>query len=246
MLDEAFLHLEGIGPKRLEEMKSLGIKNWDEILDRISEVSKGERTRLKLKESLIQSKLAKEKQDLDYLTNVFHPRDKWRILDHFKNELSFFDIETDGMYNHITVIGCLHRGENYTFIRGENLDDFLGFLDEMKLLVSFNGSSFDIPCILKYFHIPKFPVPHVDLRWVLYQSGIKGGLKDIEKRFSIFRDSEINDVDGMEAVYLWFRYKEWGDKSAKEKLIQYCLADVNSLKTLTEKVILLNKNHYSS
>jgi uncharacterized protein len=245
MLDGAFFHLEGIGPKKVEKFRNSGIHTWDHILDRISEISKSEKVRFKLEESLLKSKLAKEEQDLDYLTNSFHPKDKWRILDHFQSELSFFDIETDGMYNRITVIGCLHKGKNYTFVKGENLDDFLNFLDDVKIMVSFNGSSFDVPCILNYFHIPKFPVPHIDLRWVLYQLGYKGGLKDIEKRFHISRDLELNGVDGMEAVYLWFRYAEWGDKEAKDKLIKYCLADVNSLKSLTEKVILLYKDKNS-
>jgi uncharacterized protein YprB with RNaseH-like and TPR domain len=241
MLDEAFLHLNGIGPKKLEKIKELGIKNWDEFLERIAEISRGEKRKLKLQESLFQSKFATEKQDLHYLAKVFHSKDKWRILEYFEEDLSFFDIETDGLYNRITVICCLHKQQNYTFVRGENLNEFLDFLDDVKLLVSFNGNSFDIPTILRHFHISKFPVPHIDLRWVLYQAGIKGSLKEIEKYFGITRDPDISEIDGQEAVYLWFRYQEWGEQEAKQKLIKYCHADVNSLKILTKEIISLNK-----
>lgn len=242
MLDGAFLHLDGIGPKKWTDLQRQGIATWDHALEKLTELIKGEKAQLRFRESLIRSKIAKENLDLEYITNSFHPADKWRILAEYWDSLSFFDIETDGLYNRITVIGCLHKGQNYSFVKGENLDEFLDFLEETKILVSFNGSSFDIPCILKYFHIPKFPVPHIDIRWVLYHSGYKGSLKSIEKQMGISRESDLEGVDGMEAVRLWFQYTEWGDLLAKEKLIRYCLADVNSLEILSSKIINDRRN----
>ncbi|MCX8000119.1 MAG: ribonuclease H-like domain-containing protein, partial [Leptospiraceae bacterium] len=110
------------------------------------------------------------------------------------------------------------------------------------LCVSFNGSSFDIPILLKYFHLPEFPVPHVDLRWVLYHKGIRGGLKEIEAQLGIQRDSEVQGLNGMDAVFLWYRYNELGEKDAKDLLVKYCMADVISLKEIVDLVLRKTRN----
>ena len=59
-------------------------------------------------------------------------------------------------------------------------------------------------------------------------------LKAIEKSLGLSRDSEIDGMDGYEAVLLWKAY-QWGDKSALDRLIQYNTADIVHLKPLMEK-----------
>ena len=65
--------------------------------------------------------------DAAYLVENLHPRDQWRILDTFHDNLSYFDIETSGLdvESQITFIVCWHKEKLYKFARGENLDDFL-------------------------------------------------------------------------------------------------------------------------
>ena len=110
-------------------------------------------------------------------------------------------------------------------------------LQELKLIVSFNGTSFDVPVVMQNFRIHEFPVPHLDLRWICYHEGIRGGLKEIEKILNIKRPADLSGVDGMEAVLLWERWVRLNEQSSLEKLIKYCSADVLSLVKLSEKIL---------
>ena len=58
-------------------------------------------------------------------------------------------------------------------------------------------------------------------------------LKRIEKDLNIFRDPEIDGMDGYDAVRLWKAY-EWGDRAALDRLIQYNRADIVNLEPLME------------
>jgi hypothetical protein len=60
-----------------------------------------------------------------------------------------------------------------------------------------------------------------------------GGLKRIEKEVGIQRDDDLQDVDGYEAVRLWYKYKR-GDENALKLLTKYNIADVENLKTLMD------------
>jgi len=70
-------------------------------------------------------------------------------------------------------------------------------------------------------------------RQFLNKLGFKGGLKKIEKDFGLCRDSDIDGVDGYEAILLWNAYQR-GDKTALDTLIQYNSADIVNLKPLME------------
>ena len=117
-------------------------------------------------------------EDVRYFVDRFAPADKWRILDYFFDQTTFFDIETLGLQYDasITVIVCWHDGQFRIFVEHENLDDFLELLDDARLLASFNGASFDVPRVLNSFHIPTLPCAHLDLRWSCYHQGHSGGL----------------------------------------------------------------------
>ncbi len=238
MIDSAFLHLSGIGKKNLQKIQKLGIQTWQELFENIHKLKLKTKSLEKLEESLIQSQTALLKEDIFYFTKKLHPKDKWKILAHYYNEILYFDIETD-QFQRITLIGCYYKQKEYAFLRYANIENFLDLLEHAKLVVSFNGSSFDIPILLKYFHLPEFPVPHIDLRWVLYHKGIKGGLKQIELQLGIEREKEIQNLNGMDAVFLWYRYHELGEIEAKNLLIRYCMADVISLKKIVD--LLLEK-----
>jgi uncharacterized protein YprB with RNaseH-like and TPR domain len=77
------------------------------------------------------------------------------------------------------------------------------------------------------------PPAHIDLRFLLKRLGYAGGLKKIEKDLGIGRETEINGMDGYEAVRLWQAY-QWGDDTALKTLIRYNRADIVNLKPLME------------
>ncbi len=181
-------------------------------------------------DAVIESRDALERSDISYFVSRFPVREHWRILGKYFDRATFFDIETTGLSfynNHPTVISAYRRGELYDFIYGVNMDDFLLFLDDCELIVSFNGSCFDIPFLERTFNIPCINRPHIDLRWVSYHCGFRGGLKKIERDLNIKRPAGLSGIDGLEAIALYYKWMD-SDLAAGEKLVRYCRADVIS------------------
>lgn len=247
MISESFLHCKGIGPVKLEQLKKSGIKNWNDALSCPSKIPFKAPLATDLIEEIIRSKIAFEQRDIRYLANTFVPQDQWRILDHFFDEASFFDIETSGLsyYDITTLIVCYHKGKLYEYVADENLNEFLNLLEDIKLLVSFNGASFDVPRILDTFHIPELPCAHIDLRWLCYHGKYRGGLKSIADSMGHKRPPGLSEVDGADAISLWNEWKYDQNRESRSLLIRYCQADVILLylvavRALSEKGFLLN------
>jgi hypothetical protein len=226
LITEALQHCEGIGPVRLSELHTAGVRSWWSALDNPSRIP--ESFRAIVVSECCRCIEAMQARDVRYFVDRLLPQDKWRVLSHYFDDASFFDIETTGLdYDaQITVIVCWHQGTLHTFVEGENLDDFLDLLDEITLLVSFNGSSFDVPRVLDAFHIPQLPCPHLDLRWVSYHQNWIGSLKDIADRLDVPRPADLQDVDGAMAVLWWDEWQHSQDQSSLQRLIRYCSADV--------------------
>ena len=191
---------------------------------------------------------ALERRDISYLVDRLSTRDHWRILEHFIDDVSFFDIETAGLEydDPVTVIACWHRGRIQTFVEHENLDEFLDLLDEVTLLSSFNGSTFDVPRILDAFHIPELPCPHLDLRWLCYHRDLRGGLKEISYRLKLNRPDDLRHVNGETAIRWWARWEHFQDRQARADLLRYCAADVILLVVLAEELIGRSSRRHDS
>ena len=128
----------------------------------------------------------------------------------FADRALFLDIETTGLapgYDQITLIGALCNGKLALFINGINLEQFPAYVEHFPLLVTFNGSQFDVPFLRAHFPDARLNQAHIDLRFVMASLGYKGGLKVVEKGLGLRRDPAIQDVDGFEAVRLWHLYR---------------------------------------
>ena len=111
-------------------------------------------------------------------------------------------------------------------------------LSKYKLIVTFNGASFDLPVIRKYFGQDSLPdIPHIDLRGVCSKIGLKGGLKSIEKQIGIARPDDLVHVYGSDAAYLWRKYQATGEKKYLDILIRYNEEDIMNLKPLAEHAV---------
>jgi len=231
-IEQTFLHCPGIGPVTDARIKERGYGDWQTVLRRPEGLPLGSRNSSTLLATLARSREALARDDIQYFVDHFSVKEHWRVLAAYFDRLSYFDIETSGLsYDaYVTCIVCYHRGSLWRFVQGENLDDFLALLEEVDLLVSFNGASFDVPQLLRTWHIPQFPCPHIDLRWQCYHDQLRGGLKQVEQTLGISRPADLQGVDGAEAVWLWYRWHHHGDKAAREKLLRYCGADVLALK----------------
>ena len=236
MITEALLHCPGIGPVRLARLHEAGVRSWSDVVAGGEEPPNGLST--SLVEECERCLAAHQARDIRYFVNRFSPLDKWRIVAEFLDQTSFFDIETMGLEHDspITVIACWHRGQLRTFVEHENLDDFLHLLDDVRLLASFNGSSFDVPRVLDTFHIPELPCPHLDLRWPCYHKGFKGSLKSITSRLGFARPLDLHEADGELAIHLWNRWTLDRDHGARALLLRYCASDVVLLVMLAHRL----------
>ncbi|MCA9083497.1 MAG: ribonuclease H-like domain-containing protein [Planctomycetaceae bacterium] len=236
MITEALQHIRGIGPARLQKLREDGVRSWHDVVGSPDRLPKPLRS--ELVDECQRSIDAHSRSDISYFVDRLHPRDRWRILHEFFDQASWFDIETTGLGfdDQITVIVCWHRNQLHTFVEDENLDDFLDLLDDVRLLVSFNGSTFDVPKLLDGFHIPDLPCPHIDLRWPCHYRSLQGGLKQISGRIGIRRPDDLLHADGDLAVQLWSSWKSTGNQNARRQLLRYCAMDVLLLLPLTAYV----------
>jgi uncharacterized protein YprB with RNaseH-like and TPR domain len=234
-----FRHIQGIGPKTASLLNESGIHTWDDCFSREEAIPFSGKRRKRFIENIRKSIDSLESRNIGFFTSTFPTAEQWRILSAYFDSATFIDLETTGLswnYCHASIISAYHRGKLQSFVYGENLDDFLDLADEAELLVTFNGNSFDIPFIERTFNIPSLKCPHVDLRWIAWHRGYRGGLKSIEKQLGIRRPVHIDGIDGFEAVDLYYRWQQ-GDAGARELLISYCEADVVATYLVAERVL---------
>ena len=120
-----------------------------------------------------------------------------------------------------------------------NLHEAHDKLLEYDIIVTFNGKQFDLPFI-EYQFSYSYDFIHLDLRYMLRELGLRGGLKSIEKQLGILRDEEVDGIDGFEAVRLWYRYKR-GNQEALNTLLKYNEQDIVNLKTLLDHYFKIKK-----
>ena len=160
----------------------------------------------------------------------------WRLFPEFAEDCVFLDIETTGLspvFDTVTMVGLFDGHRYEVFIDGQNLQDLPERLKKYSVVVTFNGSGFDLRFLKLAFKNLKLPPIHIDLRWVTRRLGYRGGLKVIEREFGICRDHSVEDIDGYDATVLWSRHLR-GDRAALQQLITYNTEDVVHLKAIME------------
>lgn len=161
--------------------------------------------------------------------------DAIRVLPRYIESTGYIDIETTGLEpeDRITSVALWARGRARCYVRGINLSELRGALEGLSLLVTFNGTTFDLPRLREEFRIALM-VPHIDLRTYLAALGHRGGLKRCERSMGIHLQLTERG-NGEEAVVLWSRY-ERGDHGALLELLRYNLQDTLSLELLAAEV----------
>jgi len=238
MLKNTFCHIQGITLQTENALWQDGVMSWDDFFKRKNDllISKLPSSKKEIiSQGLLKSLKAVEKKDYSMFKSL--PRNQyWRVYDYLRDDACFLDIETTGLSKHnheITLIGIYGRYGTKIFMNGENLEDFKGELEKYSVVVTFNGSCFDLPFLMHKFPDLVFDHFHLDLRYLLANLGFKGGLKKIEVDLGISRDDELEGVTGYDAVILWFKYKK-GDVDALDKLKKYLRADIENLKLLMD------------
>jgi uncharacterized protein len=145
---------------------------------------------------------------------------------------AYLDIETD-RWGNISVIGIYTEQKGLLQLYGDNITpENLGILvNETKTIVTFNGDSFDLPFIKNKLNIDLKATHHsFDLFKEKKKLGIKGGLKELEKKFGITRKTE--GLNGYQAIRLWENYIIHGSNEALDLLLEYNGEDVVNLISL--------------
>ena len=230
MLQHTFCHIPGIGNKLEKKLWAAGITSWDQWCDSLP-IRLSTMIRADAAQTLRRSPAALA-GDPNFFTQRLATTDVWRIYPHFRGHTAYVDIETTGLDDsaEITTIALYDGRDIYTFINGRNLDAFVDVINKYQVIVSYNGKSFDIPVIERFFRI-RLRQAQIDLRYVLARLGFKGGLKGCEKMLGMNRGN-LDGVDGSFAVLLWQRYKRYNDEQALHTLLAYNIEDTVNLERL--------------
>jgi uncharacterized protein len=231
MLKNTFRHIPGIGAITEEKIWNLGIFSWDSFKPPYPDTLPGEKIRI-IGRYLKESEKHLSEKNPAYFAGLIPSGLQWRMFPEFRDLAVYLDIETTGLgyYDRITTIALFDGRSISWYINGQNLDDFVRDIFKYRLIISYNGKSFDIPFIENFFSI-KLDHAHIDLRYVLSSLGYKGGLKACETALGIDR-GDIKGIDGFFAVLLWNDYLKNKNQKALETLLAYNIEDVVNLEKL--------------
>ncbi|MBI4140801.1 ribonuclease H-like domain-containing protein [Candidatus Woesearchaeota archaeon] len=238
MIRQSFCFLPRTGLEKEKKVWRQDIHDWNTFLETKNIKGFSTKTKQTADEILKTARQKLFEEDAAWFAQKLKSSEHWRLYNTFKDETVYLDIETDGYYGSITVVGLYDGQQTKTFVRGINLDRKL-LADELakyKMIVTFNGASFDLPVIRRYFNIVH-SVPHVDLRFVCQKAGLTGGLKQIEQTLGIKRADEVYGMNGIDAVALWQLFKQTKEREHLERIIKYNEEDIINLPIIAHKII---------
>ena len=232
MLQNTFIHIQSIGAITEQRLWESGLRDWDAFTDDIS-IPLSVKRKFLLQKGIDESRQHLYQNNPVYFSKCLPANQSWRFFPEFRNSIAYLDIETTGLdryFNDITTIALYDGHEIKTYVHGQNLEDFIDEIYKYKVIVTYNGKSFDIPFIESFFNF-KLNHAQIDLRYVLYSLGYRGGLKGIEHQLGTDR-GDLRDVDGFFAVLLWQEYQRTGNQKALETLLAYNVQDTITLENL--------------
>ena len=158
----------------------------------------------------------------------------------------YLDIETTGLSpfgDAITVIGiyrCNGSESEVIQLVGDAVtaDNLLQALEGTDTIYTYNGQRFDLNFIKVSLGVDLEDLcKHHDLMFDCWSNNLYGGFKAVERQLGIPR--KLQGISGYDAVLLWWRYMEYGDRNALATLLEYNKEDVLNLKALREKLAAL-------
>jgi uncharacterized protein YprB with RNaseH-like and TPR domain len=231
MLRHTFCHLPGVGEKTERRLWEAGLTSWDAVLEREAGRPPAAARRLPV-EHLRDSIRQHAAGDTSWFAQRLPAAQSWRLFRDFPEGCAYLDIETTGMaaFDHVTTIALYDGRTVRHYVHGRNLHDFARDVRAYRLLVTFNGKSFDLPFLERALGV-RLEQAHIDLRHVLKSLGYSGGLKNCERQLGLERPG-MEGMDGWVAVLLWREYLRKKDARALESLLAYNVQDTLNLETL--------------
>ena len=238
VLERSFVLLDRVGHHTERRIWDQGVRTWGDFLgqDRVSPFSRDRKALAD--ETLAEAKRAMRDRASEFFARRMTSRDAWRLYPTFSDDAVFLDIETTGLSRRsaITVVGLARAGEFRALIRGQDLtrSELSRALGDAKLIVTYNGASFDLPMLRSHFQVPELEIPHLDVRYVAHRVGLVGGLKRIERELGLVRDREFAMMTGEDAVHLWHLWERKRNQRALDLLLRYNQADVVNLRDVAD------------
>jgi uncharacterized protein YprB with RNaseH-like and TPR domain/predicted nuclease with RNAse H fold len=245
MLTGTFRHLTGYGPSKEIALWRSGVISWDDLESKLpkqlSLFPNPEAERLDA--TLDASKKALKEADAEFFASKLPRQEHYRIALTFPERTLLLDIETTGLsryYDTITLIGWSLNGAYGVHVKGDDESALRDAFSQAKVIVTFNGSLFDLPFLSQ--ELPDLPIPtaHVDLRFFARRVGLAGGQKVIEELLGLKRPMDLENIKGESAPVLWHKYRR-GDLESLKLLISYNHADIEGMKfifdTVTERLL---------
>ncbi len=238
MLTRTFIHIPTVGPKRELGIWKAGITSWRDFLEHGHALLPP--SIYNLGRPVMERSLGALQRPggLTELAGMIPRAEHWRFFPRFGKAV-YLDIETGGDpydWGGITVVGLYDGQEVTQFVAGQNLHEVDQAMAGYEVVVTFAGSSFDIPVMKEVFPRLLVPPVHIDLRWVLRRLGLRGGLKRIEKSLGLTRPGHVLELDGLEAVNLWADHLG-GDPEALGTLLDYNACDIVNLEPLLNMAV---------
>ena len=231
MLKHTFCHIPGFGAGTERTLWQAGLHGWEDILNQ-PDLPLSSKKQATLHSHIRESIAQLQAGNGDYFYGLLPSDQQWRLFPAFRDQVAYFDIETTGLgdaSDYITTIVLYDGRQVRSYVSGQNLEDFARDIADYRLLVSYNGKTFDVPFVRRCLGAP-LDQPHIDLRYVLGSLGYRGGLKGCEQQLGIPRQG-LEDIDGFFAVLLWHDYQR-GNAKALDTLLAYNALDVINLEIL--------------
>lgn len=236
MLTKTFCHIPGVGYHTERSLWQAGCEDWDTFLRNPPAFNVGAPGTEAVVREVERSKACLENGEYQYFKKALGMSEAWRAWPELRSSCVYLDIETNGGQSgdSITTIG-LYDGKEFTcLVKGQDLANFRDLISKYSMIVTFFGTSFDIPMLQKLFRDVRFDQVHLDLCPALRRLGLRGGLKKIEKQLGITRADVAEGLSGLDAIRLWHAYSRRGNEEALQTLIAYNREDVINLETLAE------------
>ncbi len=226
MLEHTFLHLPGIGHTAERLLWEQGVLTWRDALCRSSPLPQWCRL-VDLSAAIQESMVHLEAGDAYYFHLRVPTPEHWRLFRDFADRAVCLDIETTGLScgpGYITVIGLYDGREYKTFVQGHNLHQFTSEIRRYTMVITYNGLRFDLPFIQAEMGPVLEGLAHLDIMYPWRRLGGRGGLKGVEQQTGLARPSDLEGLDGYDAVRLWRLYQR-GHHSALDTLVRYNAED---------------------
>ena len=242
MITNTFIFLERIGDKLEQNIWKNGIYDWDSFLKRNNIKGLSKHRKLYYDRKILNARKALYNFDSSYFLDLLPQSEMWRLYDFFREDAVFLDIETTGLSkinDDITVFGLYDGINTKIMIKGINMDfnSLKKELQKYKMIVTFNGASFDLPFIEKRYPSLLPNIPNFDVKSIANKLGLKGGLKNIEKSLGIKRSNIVDKFYGGDALTLWRMYRATGDDYYLNLLVEYNEYDIINLKIVAEHCV---------